>query len=397
MPKKHGLALHFAPRDFQAKLLAWYDAFRRELPWRASPGVTPDPYRVWLSEIMLQQTTVKAVIPYFEAFLKRCPSAGALAAAPRDEVLAAWAGLGYYSRARNLHACAQAIAQGGFPRDEARLRQLPGIGAYTAAAIAAIAFDQPAAAVDGNVERVLSRVFALETPLPAAKPLIRGYAIQLVPRERPGDYAQAMMDLGATVCSPRAPACGSCPVKVFCSATVQGEPARFPARAAKSGRPIRRGDAFIIVRTFEDGPHVLLRRRPDKGLLGGMMEVPCYGWDLAAAPHNTDAPASARWIEAAPVKHTFTHFQLEMRVYAAAAVQGQEADDARDFGGEWAALPGLPQYALPSIMRKAVAAGLEALGIDTPDAYAAGRAASSASKVAAVEPSARPSIRAGRK
>ncbi len=275
---KHNAAIRFAPEDFQSALLTWYDAARRELPWRANPGAAPDPYRVWLSEVMLQQTTVKAVIPYFEAFVSRWPTVQALAAAPRDEVLAAWAGLGYYSRARNLHACAQAVAEGGFPAEEAALRSLPGIGAYTAGAIAAIAFDLPAAAVDGNAERVIARLSALAEPLPSAKPRLRALAASLVPNRRPGDYAQALMDLGATVCTPRTPSCQACPVGSYCAACAEGEPERYPVKPRKTARPTRHGDAFVVVSGRTGATHILLRRRPDKGLLGGMMEVPCTEW-----------------------------------------------------------------------------------------------------------------------
>ena len=249
--------------------------------------------RVWLSEIMLQQTTVKAVAPYFGKFLARWPTVRALAAAPRDDVLAAWAGLGYYSRARNLHACAQVIAKNGFPPTEAGLRELPGVGAYTSAAIAAIAFDEPAAVVDGNVERVLSRVFALEIPLPAAKPFIRQLAATLTPDARPGDYAQAMMDLGATICTPRSPSCLVCPVRAFCAGVERGDAERFPLKAPKSERPVRRGTAYVIMSIRRGEPCIFLRQRPDKGLLGGMMEVPCSEW-LAEGGAGTVTASSLR-------------------------------------------------------------------------------------------------------
>ncbi|MBI4724505.1 MAG: A/G-specific adenine glycosylase, partial [Rhodomicrobium sp.] len=252
------MTIHFAPEDFQRALLSWYGAARRDLPWRARPGEKPDPYRVWLSEIMLQQTTVKAVIPYFEKFLARWPAVAALGAAPRDEVLAAWAGLGYYARARNLHACAQTVARDGFPANEAGLRGLPGVGAYTAAAIAAIAFDEPAAVADGNVERVLARLFALATPLPPAKASIRALAASLTPKHRPGDYAQAMMDLGATICTPRSPSCDACPARAFCAAAARGEAERCTVKLARAARPLRRGDAFVIVVVRDGGPHILL-------------------------------------------------------------------------------------------------------------------------------------------
>jgi A/G-specific adenine glycosylase len=360
MPNKHNLTIPFAPGEFQDALLGWYDACARALPWRARPGTKPDPYRVWLSEIMLQQTTVKAVIPYFEAFLARWPDARALGAASRDEVLAAWAGLGYYSRARNLHACAQRVARDGFPAEEAGLRQLPGIGAYTAAAIAAIAFGRPAAAVDGNVERVLARLFAFPVPLPAAKPRVRAIAGQLVSRNRPGDYSQAIMDLGAIVCTPRSPSCPLCPVSPFCTALRRGEQERFPIKAPRTPRPIRRGDAFVIVREIEGRPHILLRRRPENGLLGAMTEVPCTEW----VPERPASAALRDWTQGAAVQHTFTHFHLEMRVFAARYTQVE--NEAQSFGGEWAALSSLPRHALPSVMKKAVASGLAVLGLATP-------------------------------
>ncbi len=393
MPNKHIPPIHLVPADFQRALLDWYDAARRDLPWRARPGEKADPYKVWLSEIMLQQTTVKAVIPYFETFMARWPTAEALAAASRDEVLAAWAGLGYYSRARNLYACAQAVAREGFPASEAALRALPGVGAYTAAAIAAIAFDEPAAVVDGNVERVIARLFAVEQPLPAAKPAIRELAAALSPSERPGDYAQAMMDLGATVCTPRSPSCLVCPVRAFCTATARAEAERFPLRSRKAERPIRRGDAFVIVRTLGSDPHILLRRREDRGLLGGMMEVPCSEW-VADAPQAT-SPLDRTWKHGRMVQHTFTHFHLEMRVLA--AHHDAVGPAARTFGGDWASLANLSAFALPAVMKKAVASGLEALGFGLPSAQPPSKASRRADKVSTVERSARPSTRAGRK
>jgi A/G-specific adenine glycosylase len=376
MPNKHKAAVTFpleqmrssspegggAAGEFQGALLRWYDTARRDLPWRAKPGRQADPYRVWLSEVMLQQTVVKAVIPYFEAFLKRWPTAGALAAAGQDDVMAAWAGLGYYSRARNLHACAKVLAQSGFPKTEAGLRELPGIGAYTAAAIAAIAFGQPAAAVDGNVERVIARLYSLDEPMPGAKPRIRTLAQALVPQKRPGDYAQAMMDLGATVCTPRQPSCGACPVQGFCSASATGGPQRYPVKAPKAAKPTRHGDAFVIVRGTGRDARILLRRRPEKGLLGGMMEVPCTEW-IAADARETPAPVPASWKPASLVRHTFTHFHLEMRVFA--ALYAEVAREAQGFGGEWAGLGELPEAALPTVMKKAIDSGLHALGIGT--------------------------------
>jgi A/G-specific adenine glycosylase len=357
MQNRHKVTIAFPPEDFQVVLLGWYDSERRDLPWRAKPGMKTGPYRVWLSEIMLQQTGVKTVIPYFEAFVQKWPSVSALAEAPLGDVLAAWAGLGYYSRARNLHACAKIVARDGFPRDEAGLRELPGVGAYTAAAIAAIAFDKPAAAVDGNAERVIARLFAVEDPLPPAKPRLRALAAALVPRSRPGDYAQAMMDLGATVCMPRAPACGACPVAGFCAAHASGEPARYPLRLPKAARPLRFGDAFVIVKD----EHILLRRRPEKGLLGGMMEVPCTDW----APAGAASPVAAHWRQAGAVRHTFTHFHLEMRVLAGSCTQSLLT--ANRFGGEWASLSKLAEMALPTVMKKAIAAGVKVLDIHVPN------------------------------
>ena len=393
MPNKHIPSIHLLPADFQHALLNWYDAARRDLPWRARPGEKTDPYKVWLSEIMLQQTTVKAVIPYFETFMARWPAAEALAAASRDEVLAAWAGLGYYSRARNLYACAQAVAREGFPASEAALRALPGVGTYTAAAIAAIAFDEPAAVVDGNVERVIARLFAVEEPLPAAKPAIRKLAATLTPLGRPGDYAQAMMDLGAMVCTPRTPSCPVCPVRNSCTAAARGDAERFPVKSPKAERPVRRGDAFVIVRILGGDPHILLRRRKDKGLLGGMMEVPCSEW-LAHAVVAT-SPLDGNWKEGQTVQHTFTHFHLEMRVLAAHHDTVRPA--AEDFGGDWAAVENLSDFALPTVMKKAVASGLLALGLKRPSAQPSSKASRRAVNVSSVERSARPSTRAGRK
>jgi A/G-specific adenine glycosylase len=317
MPNKHIYSIPFEPRDFQKALLTWYGSECRELPWRAKPGQQPDPYAVWLSEIMLQQTTVKAVIPYFEAFLAKWPTIDSLGAAPRDEVLAAWAGLGYYARARNLHACAQAVAGRGFPTEEAELLKLPGIGAYTAAAIAAIAFNRKAAAVDGNVERVVARIFSLSAPLPQAKPVIQKIAAGLTPSRRPGDYAQALMDLGATICTPRSPSCQLCPMRHLCSAFASGQPERYPVKAPKAARPSRRGDAFILIARQDGRTSILLRRRPDKGLLGGMFEVPCTEWSANGGSEFPDAFHEIEWSRGHAVQHTFTHFHLELRVFAA--------------------------------------------------------------------------------
>ena len=290
------------------------------------------------------------------------------------------------------------LARGGFPQTEEGLRALPGVGAYTAAAIAAIAFGEPAAVVDGNVERVLARVFAVEQPFPSAKPAIRKLAASLTPSERPGDYAQAMMDLGATVCAPRGPACLVCPVRGFCAAAARGEPDRFPVKSAKAERPVRRGDAFVIVRGRERDPHILLQRRRDEGLLGGMMEVPCSEWTADRGPGLRSHGGA--WKEARTVQHTFTHFHLEMQVFAAAYDAVRAEADA--FGGDWAALANLSAFALPAVMKKAVAAGLDALGVKEPGVQTSSsssstKAARRASRVSTVERSARPSTRAGRK
>jgi A/G-specific adenine glycosylase len=343
-------------------LLAWYDRYRRVLPWRAPPGLRQDPYRVWLSEIMLQQTTVVAVAPYFTAFLARWPDVAALAAADLDDVLHAWQGLGYYARARNLHACARTVVArhgGVFPSDEAVLRALPGIGAYTAAAIAAIAFDRRATAMDGNVERVIARLRAVTIPLPDAKPELHCLAAALTPALRAGDYAQALMDLGATVCTKHKPKCVLCPWREPCAAHRQGIADALPARRPKAVRPLRRGMAFWAVR--EDGA-VLLRRRPESGLLGGMMEVPSTEWRAAPwtlADARDAAPVAARW-RTLPgvVRHGFTHFELEL-VVARGAAQREVAD------GVWVAIDRLGDYALPKLMKKVVEHALRC-GIPSP-------------------------------
>ncbi|MDE2229013.1 MAG: A/G-specific adenine glycosylase [Alphaproteobacteria bacterium] len=337
--------------DLSASLLAWYDRHRRDLPWRARPGETPDPYRVWISEIMLQQTTVAAVGPYYRRFLARWPDAAALARAELDDVLHAWQGLGYYARARNLHACARAVAQrGGFPDSEAGLRELPGIGAYTAAAIAAIAFGRYAAAVDGNAERVLARLYGLRTPLPAAKPRLRACAAALVPAARPGDFAQALMDLGATVCTPKKPRCVLCPWRAACRARKLGIAESLPRRAAKPPKPKRHGVAFWAV---NEAGAVLLRRRPADGLLGGMMEVPSTEWRTKPwrdREAQRAAPFKAHWRRLpGAVAHGFTHFDLEL-VVLAGAVTGAAARD-----GLWVSPERIKDQALPSVMKKVIA------------------------------------------
>jgi A/G-specific adenine glycosylase len=341
-----------------AALLAWYDRHRRRLPWRALPGETADPYRVWLSEIMLQQTTVQAVKPYFEAFLSRFPTVEALAEAPAEEVMRLWAGLGYYSRARNLHACARAVVErfgGRFPAEEAALLALPGIGAYTAAAVSAIAFDRRAVVVDGNVERVVTRLYAVEEPLPAAKPIVRRLAEGLTPELRPGDFAQAMMDLGATLCTPRRPSCALCPFIGACQAQREGRQEEFPRKAPKRQGALRRGLAFVAVRA--DGA-VLARTRPLRGLLGGMSEVPTSAWTAGAGPWSEPEAAAAAPFQAAwrllsePARHAFTHFPLELQVLRV----DLPADAPKPDGLRW--VRRIEDEAFPTVFRKVLAIGM---------------------------------------
>ena len=346
-------------------LLEWYDNERRDLPWRYQPGRQADPYKVWLSEIMLQQTTVKAVIPYFQRFVKQWPRVSDLAAADEESVLQAWAGLGYYSRARNLHSCAIAIVAyhaGQFPRSEDELAKLPGIGPYTAAAIAAIAFDEVATPVDGNVERVVSRLFAVEQALPQSKPRLRELASTLTPDQRSGDFAQAMMDLGATVCTPKRPSCMICPLKVQCDAHALGIAASLPVKSVKPDRPVRHGFAFIAL--SEDG-QLLLRQRPDTGLLARMLEVPSTEWlddPMPAQDAVQAAPVRADWWRVpGTVVHTFTHFRLQMEIYRTVV----PADAPLTFWADsnrcrWVARADLDGQALPSVMRKIIAHGLKA-------------------------------------
>jgi A/G-specific adenine glycosylase len=341
-------------KGLASQLLDWYDRHARVLPWRALPGEPADPYRVWLSEIMLQQTTVQAVKAYFEKFTALWPSVEALAAAPLDDVLRAWAGLGYYARARNLHACARVVAEqhgGKFPETEEGLRSLPGIGPYTAGAIAAIAYDKPHAAVDGNVERVVSRIHAIEAPLPDSKPEIRARAAALVPERRAGDFAQAMMDLGATICTPKSPNCLICPWAEHCAARKAGMASVLPRKKAKQPVPTRRGTAFWVERG--DGA-VLLRRRPEKGLLGGMMEVPSTEWGEQPQQPQMQAPLSAAWRKLpGRVEHTFTHFHLELEVLRAETIENEALRDGGDY--RWVGSEDLEGEALPTVMRKVVA------------------------------------------
>ncbi len=345
-----------------ADLLAWYDRHARLLPWRARKGERTDPYKVWLSEIMLQQTTVKTVAPYYARFVARWPTVQVLGDASLDDVLRAWAGLGYYARARNLHACARAVVErhdGIFPDDPGALGALPGVGDYTAAAIAAIAFDKPAVPVDGNVERVVARLFAVEDELPAAKPAIKRWAASLLPPRRSGDFAQALMDLGATICSPKRPACALCPWSDCCAAHARGDPETFPRKAPKREGKLRRGAAFVALRA--DG-RVLLQKRPDKGLLASMTEVPGSDWthdfDDAAAPKQAPRLKGAKWRRLpGVVRHVFTHFPLALIVFVAKVPRATPAPTAR----RWVKLVDLPDEALPNLMRKVLS---HALGED---------------------------------
>lgn len=342
-------------RALARRLLAWYDRHRRRLPWRAPSGQTADPYHVWLSEIMLQQTTVTAVKSYFEAFLRRWPTVGALAAASLDDVLHAWQGLGYYARARNLHRAAKLVAEahgGHFPDTEAGLRALPGVGAYTAAAIAAIAFGRPATPVDANVERVIARLCGVTTPLPKAKAEIHARAQRLTPSDRPGDHVQALMDLGATLCSPKRPACALCPWSDACVARARGIAESLPAKLPKAARTARCGVVFWAVRA--DGA-VLLRRRPEAGLLGGMIEVPSTEWRADSWPRAEAlrmAPVRARWHPVAgTVLHGFTHLDLTLEVLEARVGMGAVPKN----GAFWWPLDRLSEQALPTLTKKVIA------------------------------------------
>ena len=335
--------------DASNALLHWYVVDKRALPWRAAEGERPDPFRVWLSEVMLQQTTVAMARPYFEKFTARWPDVAALAAAADADVMAAWAGLGYYARARNLLACARKVAAdhgGEFPDTEAGLLKLPGVGRYTAAAIAAIAFGRRAVVVDGNVERVVARLFAVQGPLPAARATVYGLADTLTPGERCGDFAQAMMDLGATICTPRNPSCGRCPLAGRCRARLAGEPERYPVKLARAPKPKRHGTAYWL----EHDGHVLLVRRPVKGLLGGMLALPSGNWGSSDGA-SAEAPAAANWNEAGAVEHVFTHFALSLRLLCA------EAPARGD--GIWWPIERLAEAGLPTLFAKAAARASE--------------------------------------
>ena len=330
-------------------LLAWYDLHRRAMPWRALRGEKADPYRVWLSEVMLQQTTVATVGAYFLKFIQRWPTLDDLAAASLDDVLRMWAGLGYYRRARMLHQGAQKLRDehnGVFPLDEKALLALPGFGPYTAAAVTAIAFDKPANVVDGNVERVIARIFALQEPMPKAKPALRAAAATLVPQKRAGDYAQALMDLGATICTPRSPQCEKCPWQDACQARALGIQETLPRRVKAKPKPTRRAVAFVL---FNPKGEILIRRRAETGLLAGMMEVPSTPWQEGAMPTlaeaQTHAPKATKWeIRSGIVTHVFTHFTFEISV-AVGRGSGR---------GQWMPLPDIDREALPSVMKKII-------------------------------------------
>ncbi len=353
---------------YAKQLLDWYDRHHRVLPWRISPkdvqnGLKPDPYKIWLSEVMLQQTTVEAVKAYFIKFIQKWPRVENLAAASLDDVLKAWAGLGYYSRARNLKACADRVVEdynGIFPSTINDLKKLPGIGDYTSAAIAAIAFNQNEAVVDGNIERIISRLFCISTPLPAAKPLIREKMALISPNDRPGDFAQAMMDLGASLCSPKRPSCFLCPINSHCQALAQGDPEIYPIKAPKKDKPLRQGAAFILL--SKEG-NVFLQKRHEKGLLAQMSEVPNYFGSLEEKHDLNQAPSKANWHYSGEATHIFTHFRLEMSVYLA-----KNIDEQNFKNGWWVAIDNLHDEALPTVMKKIIATAL-------PDAFKIKRAA----------------------
>jgi A/G-specific adenine glycosylase len=342
-----------APADL---VLAWYDRHHRDLPWRVSPpmaarGIKADPYRVWLSEVMLQQTTVQAVKAYFALFTSRWPTVTDLAKAENEDVMKSWAGLGYYARARNLKKCAEVVAfeHGGvFPDTEEGLKVLPGIGDYTAAAIAAIAFNRKSAVLDGNVERVVSRLHAIETPLPAAKPEMRALVSAMTPSDRPGDFAQAMMDLGATICTPRRPACALCPLNADCRVLGRADPELFPRKAAKKEKPVRLGAAFIAE---DETGAILLRKRGTSGLLGGMTEVPGSGWTarIDGETGPAAAPFAADWQACGTVTHVFTHFELRLSIYRSMVSRDVHAGE-----GWWQERRTLDGEALPTVMKKAI-------------------------------------------
>ncbi len=349
---------NFATSDFPARILGWYDRHARILPWRKPAGETADAYHVWLSEIMLQQTTVATVGPYYRKFLQNWPTVQHLASAPLDDVLSAWAGLGYYARARNLHKCANAVCEkfgGDFPSTEVELLTLPGVGAYTAAAVAAIAFQQPAVVLDGNIERIVSRVFRFQGELPKGREALRELAGRLSPKDRPGDYAQALMDIGATVCTPKKPDCAECPVSIHCAAEAEGDAENYPRKAPKKVKPTRKAVIFWIEDQKGD---VLMRRREESGLLGGMMEFPSTNWDDKPVANEElndlmirlGLPPGLARISGYPiVKHTFTHFHLQLspvviRLPDTIRVTSNEA--------KWTRPLDFNRIALPTLMKK---------------------------------------------
>jgi A/G-specific adenine glycosylase len=337
-------------RGIAPAVLSWWDVHRRELPWRAPSGETPDPYRVWLSEILLQQTTATGAAPYFLEFVRRWPDVRALGRASLEEVIQTFAGLGYYTRARNLHACAKAVAEAGgvFPSDEASLRALPGVGPYTAAAVAAIAFGRPAAPVDGNIARILSRLFAFSAPIAANRAAIEDAARALTPADRPGDYAQALMDIGAAICRPKRPDCGRCPVSDLCLAALSGAPEAYPGRPEKKQRPEKVGAAFYAVRP---NGAFLARRRPPRGLLASTMELPGGAWRIGELSSVTaaEAPFPAVWAALPePVGHIFTHFSLNLRLFAAEAPFVDPPE-----GAEWITPDEIGSAGFSGLMRKA--------------------------------------------
>jgi A/G-specific adenine glycosylase len=356
--------MELTPNALRHMLLDWYDAHARDLPWRILPAAqearaTPDPYRIWLSEIMLQQTTITTVKPYFAKFLAAFPTIEAMAGSPLDDVLALWAGLGYYARARNLHACAIAISRaGGFPKTPDGLSEFPGIGPYTSAAIASIAFDYPSVPVDGNVERVLARLLRIGDPLPASKPIFRDAAKQFEDAHRPGDFAQALMDLGSTICTPRNPKCEICPWQTGCASSGKDDVEAFPVKTPKKQKPIRYGVAFVHINDFG----VLVARRPDKGLLGGMLEVPGTGWrEEPWRYEETTAFApflKVDWQMAAPVRHIFTHFDLRLTVMVGAGMVGAGEVEPTSNAMWRLPLAGLETAAVPSVMMKAIQSGI---------------------------------------
>ena len=350
------------PFSISQPILDWYDQNKRQLPWRS---LNPNPYHVWLSEIMLQQTTVPTVIPYFLKFIEKWPTLQDLSKASLDSILIEWQGLGYYSRARNLHQCAYHIQNelgGRFPQSFESLIKLPGIGSYTAAAITSIAFDTKAAVVDGNIVRVLSRFFALETAYPLSKPEIEKQAWKLTPQKRPGDYAQALMDLGSRICKPRNPLCESCPLVFWCQAYQKGTPQIYPLKNPKGQKPTRYTIAFLI----QNASHqVFLRKRPHKGLLGGMMEVPSSPWELKERSIKDALVQEPMKLHddlriMGDIKHTFTHFHLKVKILRCL---GAQRDLKTMEEGTWVNLDSLHEYALPTLMKKILHKGLQDVSV----------------------------------